>query len=136
MTHTPPSTRCLRALFRAWPLLLLALAGTCTACHPRLVKYDAATQAGVLSPADSLLGEQFPLPDHLVTQQALLRQHSQPARRVIRPDGKALAGNFNCGVIDLVFDEIDGEPSYLYGHLDGAPADERLEFVVYGIPDR
>lgn len=116
-------------------LLLLALLA-CTACRPHGIRYQREQPA--LSVADSALATQFPLPDHLTAQREFLLAHSQPLDRVIVPDGEDLAGIFSSGVIELVFDEIDGEPSYLYGHVGGKGEDveQALEFVIYGIPDR
>jgi hypothetical protein len=114
-------------------LFLLVAMGGFAACHPP----HKTKQAATLSPQDSLLGAQYPLREEFQAQKDLLYKLSKPAERVIVPDGEYLAGNFASGVIELIFDEIDGEPFYFFGHLPEANSGELLEFIVYmDIPDK
>ncbi|MFN8393129.1 MAG: hypothetical protein U0176_00480 [Bacteroidia bacterium] len=83
-----------------------------------------------------MLSLEFPLPDYFDAEKDLLLKHSQPAEKVLVPDGKAMEGHFNSGIISLVFDEIDGEPQHLDGHLEGGNPDDRVSLLIYGIPDR
>lgn len=74
----------------------------------------------------------YPLLPHLAGQQVILRKYSQKGTdHQFVPDGKYTNGNFDQGVIDLIINNIDGEPRYIYGQLE-AGGDE-LEFLVYGM---
>jgi hypothetical protein len=105
--------------------------GVCASCHPHPSKKHQTVQTARLSAEDSLLGAKFPLPEHLHAQKELLLKHFKPAKKVIVPDGEYLEGNFGSGAIELIFDEIDGEPFYFYGHLEEPNPQTPLEFIVY-----
>jgi hypothetical protein len=102
--------------------------GVFASCHP----LHSQKNRTALSAEDSLLAQQYPLPEHLLAQKDLLLKLSKRAKG-ITPDGKHFEGNFNSGAIELVLDEIDGEPSYFFGHLEEADPQGQLEFIVYGI---
>lgn len=112
-------------------LFLFLVMGVFASCHPPQSKKQQT-----LSSEDSLLGIQFPLPEHLQEQKALLLKHSKPAKGVIVPDGEYLEGNFNSGAVELILDEIDGEPSYFYGHLEEDSPDVQMVLVIYGVSDK
>ncbi len=123
--------------FGSLPFLLFLLAMVVfTACHPPHFKKNQRGEIVTISAEDSLLGVQFPLLEHLIVQKDLLLQHSKPAKRVIVPDGKAMEGNFGSGVVELVFDEINGEPNNFFGHLEEGNSPEPIEFIIYGIPNK
>lgn len=114
---------------------LLVILTVClfAACRP--YRMQPAPHTVHLSPADSLLAGQFPLPGHLIAQKELLLKYSKPTQRVLKPDGELQEGHFNSGAIDLIFDKVRGEPGYLIGHLQESP-NEELSFVIFGIPDK
>ncbi len=116
---------------------LILMMGVVAACHPPNSKKSQAAQSAHLSTKDSLLGAQFPLPEHLVAQKDLLYKLSKPAKGVIVPNGESLEGNFGSGTIELIFDEIDGEPFFFYGHLEAPNPQAPMEFIVYqDIPNK
>ena len=86
-----------------------------------------------LSGDEARLDSLFPLPEHLQRQKELLLKHSETATEKLDPDGEYLEGKFNSGAIDLVLDEIDGEPSYFYGRLPESDTPGEMEFIAYGI---
>jgi hypothetical protein len=116
-------------------LLVFLVAGLFTSCQPRYFTTKLANPVNALSEKDSLLSTQFPVLEHLQVQKELLLKHSRPAKKVIVPDSAHLEGNFNSGVIELVLEEIDGEPGNFFGHLAMSP-DERLSFIIFGIPNK
>lgn len=80
----------------------------------------------------SLDSSLYPLLPHLSGQQVILQKYSQKDTNYqFVPDGKYTHGNFDQGVVDLMINNIDGEPRYIYGQVDGRG--DELEFLVYGI---
>ena len=117
-------------------VLLCSVIGVFASCHPRHFKTKLASAVNAHPEKDSLLGIQFPVLEHLVVQKELLLKHSKPAKRVIVPDSVHLEGNFNSGVIELVLEEIDGEPGNFFGHLEDDRPEEQLSFIIFGIPNQ
>jgi hypothetical protein len=105
--------------------------GAFASCHPPQSKKHQTDQTATLSTEDSLLGTRFPLPEHLLAQKELLLKHSRSVKGVIVPDGEYLEGNFGSGAMELIFDEIDGEPFYFYGHLEDPNPQLPLQFIVH-----
>ena len=118
----------------AYLFIFLAM-GVFASCHPRPFKTQRANITDTLSTADSLLSEKYPLPAHLQAQKELLLKYSQPAKKVLVPDRKAFEGDFNQGTIELILDEIDGEPMNFYGHRAGTDPPVRMQFIIYGVPN-
>jgi hypothetical protein len=116
-------------------VLLWMAIGMFASCHPPQSKENQTVQSAHLSAKDALLAEQFPMREDLQAQQELLYKHSNPAKKVIVPDRKHLEGNFAHGAIELIFDEIDGEPNYLYAHLEASNPEQKLAFIIYEIPN-
>jgi hypothetical protein len=117
-------------------LFLLLAMGAFASCRPPLFKTKLAVQAATLSPEDSLLGTQFPLREDLQAQKELLLKYSKPTERVMVPDGEHHQGSFNHGAIELILDEIDGEPNYFYGHLEDDQPQQTMAFIIYGIASK
>ncbi|MBK9448525.1 MAG: hypothetical protein IPN95_03760 [Bacteroidetes bacterium] len=121
----------LRGQLRGFGYFFLLLAmGFFASCHPSPSKKHQTVQAAQLSREDSLLGQQFPLPETFLVQKELLYKLSKPSKGVIVPDGVELAGNFGSGSIELIFEEIDGEPFNFYGHLEEPHPQEQMMFLV------
>ena len=118
--------------FRRFGFLFLVLTlGMFAACHPPHSKKKQQDQGPTTSLEDSL-GKEFPVLEHLVVQKELLHKHSKPTKEKVVPRQEDFIGKFNSGVIELILDEIDGEPSYFYGHLEKDSPDVQLVFVIYG----
>ncbi len=131
-----PVWGCFRGIPRALAhILVFLIVGVFASCHPRPFKTNLANPVNALSEKDSLLGIQFPVLEHLQVQKELLLKHSKPAKKVIVPDSVHWEGNFNSGVIELVLEEIDGEPGNFFGHLEESP-EEQLSFIIFGIPNK
>ena len=116
-------------------LIFLLGMGIFVSCHPPQSNKDRTVQSAHLSTQDSLLGEQFPFDDYYQVQKELLLKYSKPPKRPVVPDGKHYEGNFSNGVVELIFDEIRGEPNYFHGHLEEPDVEQQLEFIIFDIPN-
>lgn len=116
-------------------ILLAILTGLVTSCHPTYSKRIRNIHAADTT-QNAALAADYPLPEYFEGIQHILLRHSQPTTKVLIPDGEHQQGIFSHGKIDLVLEEIDGEPGYYHGHPPGTNPDSTVSLIIYGIPNK